>query len=175
MPPHPDWSQFVTRPELATALAPLAEIRGRLWTDLDRLHAGQEHMHTELRALVIQVTAANGRTGEIEATLQGACERLGEIGQIAQAAQAEATAGHADALWVKEHGCAKLESHEDAVVQLVEAGVLPEGRVLAMDESRFPRLRKHAPKAAVGGGLVALGALLPHLLEWVKWLVGLFQ
>jgi len=182
MPDH-DMSQYVTRTELAGHLAPLAEIRTMLRDDIRELHegqagldVGQREITTELRALVVQTTKANGRVGKLESTMQDACGRIGQIESLAFGAKTEATAAHAIAQKIRDEGCAKLEGHEDAITQLVSVGILPEGRLIRADESRLNALlRTRKGKAAAGGGLVALGALLPTLLEWVKWLVSLVR
>ena len=170
---------YVTQLQLRTALEPLAEFRERLYASIDQLQSGQATISDKLSALVIQVTVANGRTGKIETTLSSACSRMEEIEDIATAAKTEAAAAHTAAESVQLRGCHQMSNHVRTMSSLARAGALVDdeepGGGLATLEPSWPRLRKHGPRVAAGGGLVALGAALPHLLEWAQWLASLIH
>ena len=147
--------EFVTRAELAGRLEPLAEIRVMLREDMARLHTGQLNLYARVEEMDERITSRqdvqNGRMGKAENAVTSATE---------QVRAAQATVTHID-----QHGCQNLGAHRTVLGALEAAGMSPAAA----------SWRPTPKQAAAGGGLVALGALLPTLLEWVKWLVSLVR
>ena len=168
-----DMTQYVTRAELQ----PLAEIRTMLRDDMRGLHEGQIRLAEKVddmnTAICARMDEANGRTSKLEQKLDATELEVVEARDVAKT--------------VLENGCRQKERHVIAVNALAKAGVLDDDSAYLMpgEEARVEFVRdqplrslvqRHPKKSmAVGGGaLVGLGALLPHLIQFLDWFVHLF-
>lgn len=166
----PDMSQFVTRDELTAHLAPLGEIRSMLREDIRYLREGQTGLSEQMREMdtriVGRMDTANGRTAKLEAQLVAQDESAEGDRMHLQSVEKTATAILVD-------GCHQGRRHIEAMRTLVAAGVVPQadGSIeLPLEDSPLGTLiQRHGKKAAVGGGLVGIGVLLPHVWTWLGW------
>lgn len=149
----------VTRAELAASLSPLAEIRSLLAKDIDRLHQGQQTLFDKIdetrTAITDRQDVANHRTSKNE-------EAVSTIATIVAS--------------IKQHGCDEKKEHNLVIDTLRRSGAwLTPGAMIAEtdehDEHRAKTfLKKHKTKA-IGGGLVGIGVLLPHIWEGIHQLI----
>ncbi len=139
--------EIVTREELTQVLGFQRELRDglhqRITTVAEMVTGLGEQMKAGFESVTERQDKANGRTAKAEEAIEA----------------------------VAAHGCANYPRHVEMIEALAAAGVVPSPGAASPVERAWTK--RPAAKVGLGGALLGIGSLLPHLWSGLHWLAHL--